>query len=64
MDIVYNTVIGVILLPVARVLTDAILLPGKKLTDEIVNQDKANVGAGLIEAFSYIGGAILITWCI
>ena len=63
-NILYNTVIGIILLPAARVLTDAILLPGKKLTDEIVNQDKANIGAGLIEAFSYIGGAVLITWCI
>ncbi len=56
--------IGLILLPVARLLADKILLPGQNLTDELVNQDKANIGAGLIEAFSYIGGAILVTWCI
>ena len=60
----FEMLIGIILLPVARYLTDKILLPGQNLTDELVNQEKANVGAGLIEAFSYIGGAILITWCI
>ena len=56
--------IGLILLPVVRFLTDKILLPGQKLTDEIVNQEKPNVGAAVIEAFAYIGGSILITWCI
>ncbi len=63
-DVAFEVGIGVVLLPIARILTDKILLPGQKLTDEIVNQDKANIGAGLIEAFSYIGGAALITWCI
>ena len=56
--------IGIVLLPIARYLTDKILLPGQNLTDELVNQEKSNIGAGLIEAFSYIGGAILVTWCI
>lgn len=56
------TIIGLIFLPVARFLTDRILLPGRKLTDEIINQEKPNVGVALIEAFAYIGGAFLITW--
>ena len=63
-DVVFQMGIGILLLPIARILTDKILLPGQKLVDELVNQEKPNVGAGLIEAFAYIGGAILITWCI
>lgn len=58
-----EVVIGLILLPVVRFLTDKILLPGQKLTDELL-QEKPNLGAGLIEAFAYIGGSVLITWCI
>ncbi|MCF8372489.1 MAG: DUF350 domain-containing protein [Bacteroidales bacterium] len=58
-----DVVIGLLLLPVVRFLTDKILLPGQKLTDELL-QDKPNLGAGLIEAFAYIGGSVLITWCI
>jgi len=57
-------VIGLILLPVMRYLSDKILLPGEKLTDEIINQEKPNIGAAIIEAFSYIGGSVLITWCL
>jgi uncharacterized membrane protein YjfL (UPF0719 family) len=63
-EIGVEVILGFLLLPVARFLTDKILLPGQKLTDEIVNQEKPNVGAGLIEAFAYIAGAVLITWCI
>jgi len=55
--------VGLIFLPIVRFLTDKILLPGEKLTDEIVNQEKPNIGAAIIEAFAYIGGSILITWC-
>lgn len=64
MIILFEAVIGVILLPVVRVLTDKLLLPKRKLTDEIVNQEEPNNGAALIEAFAYIGGSILITWCL
>ena len=63
-ELAFEMGIGLVLLPGARLLTDKILLPGKNLTDELVNQERANIGAGIIEAFSYIGGAILITWCI
>ncbi len=55
-------VIGFVLLPIVRFLTDKILLPGQNLTDEIVNQEKPNVGAALVEAFAYIAGSVLISW--
>lgn len=60
--VVIDTSIGFIFLPIARFLTDKILLPTRNLTDEIVNQIHPNVGAALIEAFAYIGGAVLIGW--
>ena len=60
----YFIVVGLILLPVARILTDRILLPGRSLADELVNQVKPNLGAAFLEASSYIGASFLITWCI
>ena len=63
-DIAFDVTIGFILLPVARWFADKILLPGRKLTDEIVNQEHPNNGAALIEAFAYIGGSMLITWAL
>ncbi len=56
--------IGFIFLPIVRIITDKILLPGERLTDEIINQEHPNIGAAIIEAFAYIGGAVLITWCL
>ena len=55
-------IIGIILLPILRFATDKILLPGRKLTDELVNQEKPNVGAGTLEAFSYIASSIILSW--
>ena len=63
-EIGFDLGIGLILLPIMRYLTDEILLPGQKLTDEMVNQEKPNVGAALVEFFAYLGGSILITWCV
>ena len=57
-------IVGLILLPVARILTDRILLPGRNLADELVSQVKPNQGAAFLEASSYIGASFLITWCI
>lgn len=57
-----DALLGLILLPVVRFLTDKILLPGRRLTDEIVNQEHPNIGAACIEAFAYIGGSVLITF--
>lgn len=54
--------IGLAFLPIARLIADKILLPGRNLTDELVNQDKPNIGAGIIEAFAYVGGSVLICW--
>lgn len=66
--IVYESLLelvaGLLLLPLMRYLTDKVLLPGAALTDEIVNQEKPNMGAALIEAFAYVGGSVLLTWCI
>lgn len=59
-----EVLLGLIMLPIVRFLADKILLPGRNLTDELINQDKPNNGAALIEAFAYIGGSALILWCI
>lgn len=55
---------GLIMLPIMRLVTDKLLLPGERLTNELVNQEKANVGAGAVEAFSYIAASMLISWVI
>ncbi len=47
-----------------RWLADLILVPGVKISDEIVNQQIPNLGAGLIEAFAYIGASFLIAWAV
>ena len=58
------TLFGILLLPILRFLSDKILLPGERLTDELVNQEKPNVGAGTIEAFSYIAASLLLGWVV
>ena len=62
-DLLFDLGLGLILLPFARLIADKILLPGQSLSDELL-QDKPNIGAGFIEAFSYIGMALAITWCL
>ncbi len=61
-SILYNSVIALAILPIVRVIADKLLLPGQKLTDELVNQEKPNIGAGLVEAFAYVGCSILLDW--
>ena len=56
--------LGLIVLPVIRILTDKVLLPTVKLADEIAGQEKPNVGAAYIEAFSYIAAAFIICWSV
>ncbi len=53
---------GLLLLPVVRWVTDKVLLPGHRLSDELVNQEKPNVGAGAVEAFSYVAASFLLGW--
>jgi uncharacterized membrane protein YjfL (UPF0719 family) len=55
---------GLILMPILRMVTDKLLLPGVKLTDELVNQETPNIGAGAIEAFSYIAASFFLGWVI
>lgn len=63
-DVGIDVAIGLVFLPIARFLCDKILLPGKNLTDEIVNQEHPNIGAALVEAFAYAGGSMLIVWAL
>jgi len=58
------SLLGLLLLPFIRILTDKILLPTVKLADEIAGQEKPNVGAAYIEAFSYIAASFIICWCV
>lgn len=55
---------GFVLLPLLRTATDKLLLPGARLTDEMVNQEHPNVGAGVLEAFSYVAASFLIGWIV
>lgn len=61
-SILYNSIIALAILPIVRLIADKLLLPGQKLTDELVNQEKPNIGAGLVEAFAYVGCSILLDW--
>jgi uncharacterized membrane protein YjfL (UPF0719 family) len=63
-DYLGYAVVGLVLLPLIRLLTDKVLLPTVKLTNEIMGQEKPNVGAAYIEAFSYIAAAFIIYWCV
>lgn len=63
-NILYYFGLGVILLPVSRYVVDTIILPGSSFTHEIIGQKIPNQGAAIIEAFAYIGSAVLISYCI
>ncbi len=56
--------IGLLMLPLTRVVTDKLMLPGVKLNHELVGQERPNIGAGAIEAFSYVAASMLIGWAI
>ena len=55
----YYAVVGLLLLPLVRIFTDKVLLPGARLTDELV-KDVPNLGAGVIEATTYLAASMLI----
>ena len=63
-DVGFEVALGLIFLPIARLFCDKILLPGQNLTDELINQEKPNIGAALVEAFAYAGGSMLIVWAL
>ncbi len=54
--------IGLVFLAAIRWVADLVLVPGVKISDEIVHQAIPNLGAGLIEAVAYICGSFLVTW--
>ncbi len=54
--------IGLLLLPVIRLITDKILLSKVDITHELVGQEHPNIGLGLLEAVSYVSAALLIGW--
>ena len=55
---------GLVVLPGARWICDKMLVRGVSLTDELVGQEHPNIGAGLIEAFSYVAASMLVGWAI
>ena len=55
----YYTVVGLILLPFIRLFADKVLLPGARLSDELL-QEQPNLGAGVIEGVSYLAASMLI----
>ena len=63
-DVAIDLMIGIVLLPLVRVFTDKLILPGKRLSHEVAGQVVPNIGAGLIEGFVYIGTALLIVWAL
>jgi uncharacterized membrane protein YjfL (UPF0719 family) len=62
----YGILLGICLLALAFIhwLADWVLVPGVKISDEIVNQAVPNLGVGFIAAFAYIGGSFLIGWAL
>ncbi len=63
-DFALEVVLGLVLLLVVRVATDKILLPGLNLSAEISDPENPHLGAGFIEAFSYVGASLLIVWAL
>ena len=55
----YYMIVGLILLPVVRLFADKVLLPGASLSDELV-KERPNLGAGVIEAVTYLAASMLI----
>ena len=55
----YYAVVGLILLPFIRLVADKVLLPGARLSDELL-QERPNLGAGVIEGVSYLAASLLI----
>lgn len=56
--------LGILLLPLIRWVTDQVLLPGATFAHEIAEQERPNLGVAFLEAFSYLGSSFLIGWCL
>ncbi len=57
-----SVLLGLVLLPMVRLATDKLILPGARLTDELVNQERPNIGAGVTEAICYLSMSFLVGW--
>lgn len=55
--------LGLALLPLVRLATDRLILPGHSLTREVMGQEVPNIGAGVIEGAIYVCISFLIGWC-
>jgi uncharacterized membrane protein YjfL (UPF0719 family) len=52
---------GLLILLIIKRLTDVLLAPGVSLAAQQTHE-KPRVGAGLLEAFGYVGGSMLVIW--
>lgn len=57
-------VLGVLIFPLLRFVTDRLLIPSASLTHELVGQERPNIGVGLLEASTYIIASLIISWVI
>jgi len=57
-----SVLLGLVLLPLVRLAVDKLILPGGRLTQELVSQENPNVGAGVIEAVCYLSMSFLVGW--
>lgn len=54
--------LGILLMPAVRWVTDLLLVPGATFESEIAQQERPNAGAALLEAFVYVAAALLISF--
>jgi uncharacterized membrane protein YjfL (UPF0719 family) len=52
---------GLVILLIIKRLTDILLAPGVSLASQ-QTQEEPRIGAGLLEAFGYVGGSMLVVW--
>ncbi len=52
---------GLVILLIIKRLTDVLLAPGVSLAEQ-QTQQTPRIGAGLLEAFGYVGGSMLVVW--
>ena len=52
---------GLVILMIIKRLTDLMLAPGVSLAAQQTHE-KPRIGAGLLEAFGYVGGSMLVVW--
>ena len=56
-----DAVFGLVVLFLMHKLTDLLLAPGVRLSEQQTG-DSPKIGAGALEAFGYIGGSMLVVW--